>query len=171
MGVKELIEKQEATGHIFLIRQGLFLRGYNSGALMLEALLGYKAQRMYLKICKGEVCAAGFPSSNLDRVIAEVKRQGGMIVDQTEGLVEISGLDYPCTQEVIRQHREKERFVPAAFPEKHCREPDIPVLEALPYEKIVAQRVLSYNLSDSTPLEALLFLNSIQKEFGGNRRN
>ncbi len=169
MGVKELIQKQESTGHIFLIRQGLFLRGYNEGALMLEKLLGYKAQRMYLKTCKTEVCVAGFPSSNLDRVIATVERAGGAVADQTDGVVEICGLNYPCTPEIILRYKEKEKFMSSASVEKHCRAPDLPLPETLPYERIVAQRVLSYNLSDSTPLEALLFLNSIQKEFGNNR--
>ncbi|MCC8187979.1 MAG: hypothetical protein LIP08_10905 [Bacteroides sp.] len=166
MGVKEVLNKQETTGHLFLVRQGLFLRGYNSGALMLEKLLGYKAQRVFLKVCAAEVCIAGFPSQNLSRVLATVEKAGGKIVMQNEQTVEIEGLDYPCTPEIIRQYPEKEPLSPVAT--------TLPGTSSVPrkqevttVEKIITRRVLDYNLSASTPMEAMLFLSALQKEFGG----
>ncbi len=167
MGVKEVLNKQETTGHVFLVRQGLFLRGYNSGALMLEKLLGYKAQRVFLKVCNSEVCIAGFPSQNLPRVLAAVEKAGGKIVMQNEQIVEIEGLHYTCTPEIIRQHPEKEQLSLGATTTLPGTSPMPRQQETTTVEKIITRRVLEYNLSVSTPMEAMLFLSALQKEFGG----
>ncbi|MCD7935925.1 MAG: hypothetical protein LUG98_03620 [Tannerellaceae bacterium] len=156
MEIKELIEKQEKTGHIFLVRQGLFLRGYNSGARMLEHLLGYKVTRISLKSYGGEVCVAGFPSDRADRVIEAIRKQGGEIVEKTDCQLEIGGLNYTCTPEEIAYYEIKE---------KKGHKVKEPVNIVHQEEKILARKVLGFNLSAATPLEAMLFLHEIQKEF------
>lgn len=42
MTIKELLEHQQQSGHICLIKQGLFFRAYNQGVVLLSRLFGYQ---------------------------------------------------------------------------------------------------------------------------------
>ena len=156
MSVKELIAYQEQTKRICLHKQGLFFRGYNSGALMLEKLMGYKVNVVFLKSCGMQLCSAGFPSDNLEKVKVGIERQGGKILKANHLMIEIEGLDFPCNETIVESYGPPIR---RPLAKKRLATPPAPATLA----EQVAAKLLGYNMSNATPLEAMLFLDGLQR--------
>lgn len=69
MTIKDVLDYQQRSGHIILIRQGLFFRGYNESACLLSNTFGYLIKSREIKSCGCKVHYVGFPSSSLDKVL------------------------------------------------------------------------------------------------------
>lgn len=146
MTEQELIGMQEANGNqtFYLMKVGLFFHAYNAGAYALARVTGYRVKRKKRKKGK-EVLIAGFPAGCLTAVMDKLRNAGGTVVSQTELWIEFTGID----------GSEDKSFVD---PLLACQE----IKEIK--NKGIAERILSFNLSDSTPLEAMNFIASLQKE-------
>jgi hypothetical protein len=156
MEVKELVRLQCEDGVIRLLRQGLFLRGYNSGAVMLEKVMGYKVHSIQMKAIGGLVCYAGFPSEILDKVLERVREVGGNIRSDDDRLVEIEGLKYECGEDII-----------ASYPLKELsRKEGKGKADGKGVEQSLADAVRAFDLVNSTPIQAILFVGELKKLAG-----
>lgn len=151
-----MIALQEKDGIIRLARQGLFLRGYNTGAVMLEKIMGYRVHSVGLKGAGVRVCYAGFPSGNLERVVGQVENAGGHIVSRNDNLVEIGGLEYPCDARTV-----------AAYPFKEKRAPSGGSPAGEPYTEILLREsVRDFDLENATAVQVLLFVGELKRIAG-----
>ena len=140
---QELIKKQEESGNevLCLMKIGYFFHAYNAGAYALARVMKYRVRK---KVRRSglEMITAGFPADNLESVIVCIKAAGGQILSQTDDWVEFTGID--CTSEGIV----------VMEPEKKVK------LE--PQDTAVVEAIRSYDLSRSTPLDALNFIAKLQ---------
>jgi hypothetical protein len=156
MEVKELIRLQEGDGIIRLLRQGLFLRGYNAGAVMLERIMGYKVYSMQVKAAGGLVCYAGFPSEILEKVLEKAEAAGGRIVCRDDRLVEIGGLSYDCGEDVIASYPLKESSRRNSRGKTAGKKAEQSLIEA----------VVAFDLINATPVQAVLFVGELKRLAG-----
>lgn len=64
MTIKELLNNHQCnTGHLCLIRQSLFFRGYNQSVAILCELMGYQVKAKKVLSCGEMVFYVGFPAS------------------------------------------------------------------------------------------------------------
>ena len=138
MTEQELIRKQEEGGNetLYLMKVGMFFHAYDAGAFALARLMHYRVKR---KARKGgrEVLVAGFPADSLPTVAERIAAAGGKVLAKTDTWVEFAGLD--ATEDAKK-----------TVPENPTRE----------WER----KIMDYDLSCTTPLDALNFLAGIQKE-------
>lgn len=148
MTEQELIKKQEAGGNatLFLMKVGMFFHAYNAGAFALARLMHYRVKR---KARKGgrEVLVAGFPADSLPTVAERIEAAGGNVLAQTDTWVEFTGLDAT----------EDDTLIDDTPADTKKTVPENPIRE---WER----KIMGYDLSCATPLDALNFLASIQKE-------
>ncbi|KAA5378606.1 hypothetical protein F2Y44_22510 [Phocaeicola dorei] len=148
MTEQELIRKQEEGGNetLYLMKVGMFFHAYDAGAFALARLMHYRVKR---KARKGgrEVLVAGFPADSLPTVAERIAAAGGKVLAKTDTWVEFAGLDATEDATLIDD-------IPAdtkkTVPENPTRE----------WER----KIMDYDLSCTTPLDALNFLAGIQKE-------
>lgn len=146
MTEQELIDKQEKGNNetLYLMKVGMFFHAYGAGAFALARLMHYRVKR---KARKGgrEVLVAGFPADSLPTVAERIAAAGGKVLAKTDTWVEFAGLD--ATQD--------DTLIDAADTKKTV--PENPTRE---WER----KIMDYDLSCATPLDALNFLAGIQKE-------
>ena len=87
MSIKEVLAHHQSSGNLILIRQGLFFRGYNESSYLLSKAMGYMIKSRYIKRCGFKVYYAGFPSSNLDKVLSVLESHGGVVVSKDDNIV------------------------------------------------------------------------------------
>ena len=147
MTEQELIKKQEAGGNetLYLMKVGMFFHAYNAGAFALARLMHYRVKR---KARKGgrEVLVAGFPADSLPTVAERIEAAGGKMLSKTDVWVEFTGLDATEDDTLIDEPADTKKTVP-----------ENPTGE---WER----KIMGYDLSCATPLDALNFLAGIQKE-------
>lgn len=153
MTIKELLAHQQQSHHICLIKQGLFFRAYNQGAVLLNQLLGYQIKYKQSKSCGAVLYYVGFPSSVADRVTAKVIEQGGGVVKYEDNYIEYSGfeVDYDTelkTVAVASKPKEKQKALSADSADN------------VSIEGMLRQ----YDTSNTTPLEALQFIAHLQEK-------
>jgi hypothetical protein len=140
---QELINKQEESGNevLCLMKIGYFFHAYNAGAYALARVMKYRVRK---KVRRSglKMITAGFPIDNLPSVLELIKAAGGKILSQTDDWIEFTGID--CTSEGIV----------VMEPEKKVK------LE--PQDTAVVEAIRSYDLSRSTPLDALNFIAKLQ---------
>lgn len=148
MTEQELIKKQEEGGNstLYLMKVGMFFHAYEAGAFALARLMHYRVKR---KARKGgrEVLVAGFPADRLAVVAERIVAAGGKVLSQTDTWVEFAGLDATSDDGLVDD-------VPAAINKT------VPVDSSDKWK----QKILDYDLSCSTPLDALNFLAACQSE-------
>ena len=151
MTEQELIRKQEEGGNetFYLMKVGMFFHAYNAGAFALARVMHYRVKR---KPRKGgrEVLTAGFPANSLPTVMERIAAAGGNILSHSDTWVEFSGLD--CTPD--------DTLV------------DEPVANTKQTSSNNAseawkRKILDYDLSYATPLDAMNFLSKVQRELRG----
>lgn len=146
MTEKELIEKQAATENrtVYLMKAGLFFHAYNAGAYVLARVMGYRIKR---KIRKGgtEILTAGFPVDSLEKVTSCLEEAGGTVVRHSDRWVEVSGLDGSPEDALV--DKAETTFRGKSDPSEQWK-----------------QEILTFDLVRATPLEAMNFLDGIQKK-------
>lgn len=147
----ELIAKQEEGNNetLYLMKVGMFFHAYEAGAFALARLMHYRVKRKFRKGGR-EVLVAGFPANSLSVVTEHIYAAGGKVLAQTDTWVEFAGLD--CTADAALVDEAK---VVAAD------KPEVPVEDKADGWK---KKILDYDLSHSTPLDAMNFLSAMQKE-------
>lgn len=102
MTIKELLEHQQQSGNICLIRQGLFFRAYNQGAALLNSLCGYQIRCKQSKSCGAVLYYVGFPASVVDKVTAKIVEQGGIVVKHEDNYIECSNMETVYDEERLK---------------------------------------------------------------------
>lgn len=154
MTEQELINKQAAYGdsRFVVTRSGKFFCAYGCGAFALARATGYRVMR---RPRKGGVfvLTAGFPESRLANVREQIAACGGEIVVQEADSFVFSGID----------GSEDDGLVSEQKPPKEHKDTDLRKDEVA-----LRERILSFDLSRSTPMEAMLFLDKLQRLIKGN---
>jgi len=96
-----------------------------------------------------EIITAGFPADNLQSVLECIKAAGGHILSQTDDWIEFTGID--CTSEGIElvELEKKKKVLPEQVE---------PIKESE-----LSKIIRSYDLSRSTPIEAMIFISKLQE--------
>lgn len=160
MTEKEVLDLQEKSGNkeFYLMLVGKFFLAYGHGAFALSRGTGYRVMRKPRK--NGFVLTCGFPIEKFDMVLLRVRDAGGQIEPLEQKLYRFSGLD----------GTPDERMVCETQP-KAIRVSDPPVKSVESSEQRVSgcasdwlrEALLSFNLSMSTPLDAMNFIGKLQQ--------
>ena len=151
MTERELIARQEAGNNetLYLMKVGMFFHAYEAGAFALARLMRYRVKR---KTRKGgrEVLVAGFPADNLPVVAERIRAAGGKVLAQTDTWVEFAGLDCAADTALVDEPKAVDTDRPKNTTEDKADE--------------WKRKILDYDLSHATPLDAMNFLSAVQKE-------
>ena len=173
MTEREVIEKQEQNGNkeFYLMLIGSFAHAYGCGAFALARATGYKVLRKRRKT--GEVLTCGFPVAKVDDVRRRVMEAGGMMEDLPDGKTWLlTGLDGTPDEAMVSQ--------PAAPVNNGCPSRPYEVVADSSLLNMVAEgesqgdggvsvawlvdAVQGFNLSCATPIEAMLFIGTLQQK-------
>lgn len=158
MTIKELIDYQQQSGHICLIRQGLFFRAYNHGAVLLNNLLGYQIRCKHSKSCNTMLYYVGFPSSVVGKVTVSVTALGGVVVKQEDNYIEYSNVESSYDEQLLKTIA--------------VRSIRTAVLEnATTKSEQVATEIRLFDTLNSTPFEALEFITQWQEKLNMQTTN
>lgn len=151
MTEQELIARQEEGNNetLYLMKVGMFFHAYEAGAFALARLMHYRVKH---KPRKGgrEVLVAGFPADNLPVVAERIRAAGGKVLTQTDTWVEFAGLDCTADAALVDEPKAVVAGGPQTATEGKADE--------------WKRKILDYDLSCSTPLDAMNFLSAVQKE-------
>ena len=159
MTEKEILEKQQAKpDEFYLVRVGIFLRAYGNGAFALGRATGYRVVRKERKSGAVEVC--GFPASQFELVRPRLETAGAQLEELGEDMWLIHGLDGTPDESLvtIEPPRVKGRtmtIVSSEEPALNFPQADFDWL---------AEAIKSFNLSLSTPMDAMQFISVLQQE-------
>lgn len=154
MTEQELINKQKEYGdsRFTVTRSGKFFCAYGCGAFALARATGYRVMR---RPRKGghSVLTTGFLESRLANVLEQIAACGGEVVVQETDSFVFTGID----------GSEDDGLVSEQKPPKEHKATGIRKDEAA-----LRERILSFDLSHSTPMEAMLFLDTLQRQIKEN---
>lgn len=154
MTEKEILDKQEQRGNqeFFLIQVGSFLHAYGNGAFALSRATGYRVMRKQRKQL-GEVLTTGFPIARLDNVREKIFAAGGemeSLDDKTWIFRGINGApDTALVSEPLPKPQQAADALPAATGA---------------VASWLADEVRCFNLSMSTPMDAMNFIAKLQQQ-------
>ena len=152
MTEKEILNLQEENGQsaYYLMLVGTLYHAYGCGAFALARATGYRVVRKHRR--GGEILTCGFPMSQLDTVVSRVRAAGGS-VEAAEGKTYLfSGLDGTPDEKLIAEQR-PQTVTPSS---KEVLQSEVPF-------SWLADELLSFNLSLSTPMDAMNLIARLQK--------
>ncbi len=150
MTEQEVLAKQDSeTGsRYYLVHIGLFFQAFGNGAFALHRATGYAVRRLRRKT--GDVFMAGFPSKQIEVVCQRLREKGARVVTYNERLRSFSGIDGTPDLSIVVEPRTPAPKVADHPPEK----PDYTWL---------AEAVKNFNLSATTPIDAVCFIRDMQQ--------
>ena len=153
MTEKEVLDLQNERGNqeFFLILIGSFLHAYGNGAFALSRATGYRVMRKQRKQL-GEVLTAGFPIAKLDSVSEKILAAGGEIENVDDKTWIFRGIDGTPDENLIS---ELINPTPGPSPKRGG-------------ELGLADEILGFNLSMSTPMDAMNLIAKLQKQLKNN---
>ena len=158
MTEREILDRQEQGGQreFYLVRVGLFLRAYGCGAFALSRATGYRVVRQQRK--RGAVDVCGFPSAQLDLVRQRLQAAGAEVEQSGDDCWLFRGVDGTPDPAMVAE--------PAHTPEPRLQTQyaTTEILPAADGYGWLAQAVKDFNLSQSTPMDAMVFMNTLQQE-------
>lgn len=152
MTEKELIDRQQEYGdkHFVVTRSGKFFSAYDCGAFALARATGYRVMRRPRK--GGHfVLTVGFPESRLESVMEHIAACGGTVERQETDYFIFSNIDGSADETLVSEQK---------IPEKHSM--------AREEENCLRKQILAFDLSRSTPMEAMNFIDMLQKQITDN---
>ena len=152
MTEQDVLRRQEINGQkeFYLINVGQFWRAYGNGAFALNRACGYKVVRK--QQTTGVVFFSEFPKSVFNRVKERVSFLNGTLREVDSRTWIFYGFDGTPDMSIVQQG-------PISFPGLS------PVQEECCLEELLAE-ILSFNLSSSTPVDAMMFIIKMQKKYG-----
>jgi hypothetical protein len=155
MGIFEKIVHLD-TFHIHIYKEGVFWVAYEQSAYYFWLKKGYKPTKKFIKTIGKEVVSVGFPQNTL----AKPHDAGHCSLERDEPNVKTFLLEEPID--------------PAAFEEWKTgvdsgkgRVDSVPAARGIPapgFESAFAEQILTFPLSDRTPMECMLFLSELKKQ-------
>jgi len=154
MTEQEILRQQELNGQrsFLLVLVGRFLHAYGNGAFALSRTTGYRVMRKQRKW--GEVLTCGFPIDRFDQVRDRIREAGGDISSQDSKTWMFRGLDGTPDSRMVCEPAPKPEPRPQAAPTVGQ-----PAAESYGW---LAEAVRGFNLSQSTPMDAMLFVSTLQ---------
>lgn len=150
MTENELILKQRECGDTLFVatRSGRFYHAYDCGAFALARATGYHVMR---RPRRGGtfVLTAGFPESRLENVLERIEAAGGRIERRDADCFVFSGIDGSADGTLVSEQK------PA--------EPRGESGGAKGTGGGLREEILSFDLSRSTPMDAMNFIDTLQK--------
>lgn len=149
-----MLRQQEANGQqsFCLVLVGKFLHACGCGAFALSRATGYRVMRKQRKW--GEVMVCGFPIDRFDLVRDRIRDAGGDIYSMDDKTWMFRGLDGTPDPQMVCE--------PAPKTEPKPQEQLTTVAPAADGYGWLAEAVRGFNLSQSTPVDAILFINDLQ---------
>ena len=173
MTEQEILKRQEENGNkeFYLMQVGMFYHTYGCGAFALKRVTGFKVISRHRKA--GDIYTAGFHVDQLDVVLAKIEEAGGKVESIDEKLWLFGGIDGTPDMCLVQVPAKAERttlnIVPphsgAASANDACSgyvKSQRNRSEAGP--SWLVEELLSYNLAITTPMEAMAFINALQKK-------
>lgn len=153
MTEKEVLDLQQQSGNqeLYLILIGSFLHAYGNGAFALSRVTGYRVMRKQRKQL-GEILTTGFPISQLDNVRNKIYDAGGEIEKVDEKTWIFRGINGTPDENLIS---ELINPTPGPSPKRGG-------------EFGLADEILGFNLSMSTPMDAMNLIAKLQKQLKNN---
>jgi len=147
---------------MFLMRVGLFFQAYGRATFVVARLMGYKIRRVHRTW--GDILLLGFNALQLDTVRSKMLQHGiALTKEDNEGnLWSFEGGDDTVDETMVQEPTPKNPSpsTPVTVP------PQMPDND----DRALAAEVLGFNLASATPMEAMLFLNELQKRYGTKRQ-
>lgn len=152
MTEKEVLQQQETTGQtaFYLIAVGMFYHAYGNGAFALARATGYRVLSKHRK--HGDILICGFPANQLDMVLQRIREAGGEVEQTGEKTFLFRGLDGTPDDKLIAEQKPQI----ATPPSKEVIQSETPF-------SWLADELLSFNLSLSTPMDAMNLIARLQK--------
>ena len=152
MTEKEILQQQESSGQtaFYLIAVGMFYHAYDCGAFALAHATGYSVLRKHRR--SGDILVCGFPANQLDSVLQRIREAGGKVEQKGEKIFLFHGLDGTPDEKLIAEPRPQ--TVTSASDE---------VSQSGASFSWLAEELLSFNLSLSTPMDAMNLIARLQK--------
>ena len=151
--INEILASEAKTNHsVRLFREGsLFFRAYELSAyLFVHHVRMYEIHHKYFKVCNNDVVWLGFPQKSLPSL-------GCQYVENADGTVSI-----PVEVEIDEQQFQQ-------WKSEQISHQKLPVMD-VPFttktdkdEAEVLQRLRTFNLAGSTPMETMLFVSELQR--------
>lgn len=151
MTIKEVIECQRSTGNMLFLRQGLFYRGYNQSAALLNALFGYRVKCKEIKSCGGKVFYVGFPASVAGKVVEQIVSDGGTVVRVDDGLIEVGSAGI-CYDESL--------LAAKAEPARESRR----ATQTTGRPATLIGQIVAFDLQRHTPIDCMNFISALQQQ-------
>ena len=156
MTIKEAIELQDTTGNLYLIRQGLFYRGYNQSAVFLSEVFGCQVLTKEVKSCDRRVFYVGFPASFKNQIVETIVLRGGIFENNADDLLVISGITFLYDEIALSLKAKPPRR--RSTRNKNHRE----------YELSLADEIIGFDLTGSTPVDCMNFIGRLQAQLISN---
>lgn len=148
MTEQEYMEKQQECGEglFMVVRTGSFYNAYGRGAFALARATGYRVMRRPRKGGRF-VLTTGFPASGLKHVLERIVTNGGKIEQCGCDDFFFSGVDGSEDMSLVTEQKSVDSPEEKKMPEVDLR-----------------KEILSFDLSRSTPMEAMVFIDRLQKK-------
>ena len=152
MTEKEILQQQDTTGQtaFYLIAVGMFYHAYGCGAFALARATGYRVLRKHRK--HGDILTCGFPANQLDMVLQRIREAGGEVEQTGEKSFLFRGVDGTPDDKLIAEQKPQIAISPSK---------EVPQSEAS-FSWLIDE-LLSFNLSLSTPMDAMNLIARLQK--------
>ena len=152
MTEQDALRRQKINGQkeFYLINVGQYWRAYGNGAFALNRACGYKVFRR--QQTTGEGFYSEFPRSAFNRVKERISFLNGTLREVDSKTYIFYGFDGTHDLSLVQQ-------VPVSF------QAPSPVQEGLHLEELLTE-ILSFNLTSSTPVDAMMFIIKMQKKYG-----
>ncbi len=159
MTEKEILTKQEELGNqtFYLALVGKFLHAIDYGAFALSRATGYKIVRKKRKSCELPIC--GFPIEKLDVVRERIREAGGYIEQINNQLFRFGGIDGTPDESMVSEPTHNKTDVPSRNDVSNAT------------QSYLVNEILSFNISLSTPMDAMNFIVKLQKYINLNIAN
>ena len=150
MTEKEVLDLQAECGNqeYFMILVGSFIHAYGHGAFALSRATGYQVRRKHRREL-GEVLTTGFNVAQLDAVRERIFAAGGEMETVDKKTWIFRGIDGTPDPGMVSEPRLVAQTAPNHAPKKGG--------------EWLADEVRRFNLSQSTPLDAMNFIASLQR--------
>ena len=152
MTEKEILQQQDANQQTacYLIAVGMFYHAYGCGAFALSRATGYRVLRKHRK--HSDILTCGFPVNQLEMVLQRIREADGEVEQTGEKTFLFRGLDGTPDERLIEEQKPQI----AISPSKEVLQPEASF-------SWLANELLSFNLSLSTPMDAMNLIARLQK--------
>ena len=162
MTEKEILQQQESNGQkaFYLIAVGMFYHACGNGAFALSRATGYRVLRKHRK--HGDILVCGFPANQLDTVLQRIREAGGEVEQTGDKAFLFRGLDGTADDGLIAEPKNNPTPNPSPL-----RGGEFMGLSSSRGGEFggdwLADELLSFNLSLSTPMDAMNLIACLQR--------